>query len=200
VIADKTANPVFVASDLLSQAEHGTDSQVVLVAIDLSPSLLAEIEDQIDVQAKALPRVAIAKEAIKKSLIVQVATLEEGVEFSNEYAPEHLILHLEDSAGCVEKIDNAGSVFVGQFSPERQVIVSLHSQTHTDRQLRRLRFRYQPHPPNKRFRASILWSQHPLIPKTHYLPRTYRRWIKEARSYGRYISREGRVGSSRQCC
>lgn len=121
VIADKSANPVFVASDLLSQAEHGTDSQVVLVAIDLSSKLLDEIEEQIDIQAKALPRVAIAKEAIKKSLIVRVASLKEGVDFSNEYAPEHLILHLEDSAGCVKDIENAGSVFVGQFSPERYV-------------------------------------------------------------------------------
>ena len=121
VIADKTANPIFVASDLLSQAEHGTDSQVVLVAISLPSKLLSEIEEQIDIQAKALPRVEIAKEAIKKSLIVMVDSLEEGVAFSNEYAPEHLILHLEDSAGCVEKIDNAGSVFVGQFSPESYV-------------------------------------------------------------------------------
>ena len=122
VIADKTANPVFVASDLLSQAEHGTDSQVVLVAIDMSEKLLDEIEEQIDVQARALPRVEIAKQAIKKSLIVQVASLKEGVDFSNEYAPEHLILHLEDSAGCVKDIENAGSVFVGQFSPERYVL------------------------------------------------------------------------------
>lgn len=121
MIADHTANPVFVASDLLSQAEHGTDSQVVLVAINLSASLLSQIEEQIDVQARALPRVAIAKEAIKKSLIVKVATLKEGVDFSNEYAPEHLILHLEDSAGCVKDIENAGSVFVGPFSPERSV-------------------------------------------------------------------------------
>jgi hypothetical protein len=200
VIADKSANPVFVASDLLSQAEHGTDSQVVLVAIDLSPSLLAEIEDQIDVQAKALPRVAIAKEAIKKSLIVQVSTLEEGVDFSNEYAPEHLILHLEDSAGCVAKIDNAGSVFVGQFSPERYVPLSFPQPYPSNNQLRRLRFRNQSHPPNKRLRPSILWSEHFVIPKTHYLPRTHCRWIKEARSHGRYISREGRVGSSCECC
>jgi phosphoribosyl-ATP pyrophosphohydrolase/phosphoribosyl-AMP cyclohydrolase/histidinol dehydrogenase len=104
---------------LLSQAEHGTDSQVVLVAINLSSSLLSAIEEQIDIQAKALPRVAIAREAIKKSLIVKVETLEEGVAFSNEYAPEHLILHLEDASGCVEKIDNAGSIFVGPYSPER---------------------------------------------------------------------------------
>jgi phosphoribosyl-ATP pyrophosphohydrolase/phosphoribosyl-AMP cyclohydrolase/histidinol dehydrogenase len=124
VIADKTANPIFVASDLLSQAEHGTDSQVVLVAIDLSSQLLSEIESEIDKQAKALPRVEIAKQAIQKSLIVNVKTLEEGVEFSNDYAPEHLILHLEDSAGCVEKIENAGSVFVGEFSPESYVFSS----------------------------------------------------------------------------
>jgi phosphoribosyl-ATP pyrophosphohydrolase/phosphoribosyl-AMP cyclohydrolase/histidinol dehydrogenase len=118
VIADKSANPIFVASDLLSQAEHGTDSQVVLVAIDLSDSLLREIELQIDEQARALPRVAIAKEAIKKSIIVKVASLEEGMAFSNEYAPEHLILHLEDSKGAVRQVENAGSVFVGAFSPE----------------------------------------------------------------------------------
>ncbi len=103
----------------MSQAEHGTDSQVVLVAIDLSIELLAQIEAQIDIQAKALPRVKIAREAIKKSLIVSVPTLEEGIAFSNEYAPEHLILHLEDAPGAVEKIDNAGSIFVGPFSPER---------------------------------------------------------------------------------
>lgn len=118
VIADSTASPVFVASDLLSQAEHGTDSQVVLVAISLSSQLLSEIEDQIDIQAKALPRVAIAKEAIRKSLIVTVDTLDQAMEFSNDYAPEHLILHLADSAGAVGMVDNAGSVFVGPFSPE----------------------------------------------------------------------------------
>ena len=102
----------------MSQAEHGTDSQVVLVAVDLSTELLAEIEKEVDVQARALPRVKIAREAIKKSLIVSVSTLEEGIAFSNEYAPEHLILHLEDAPGAVEKIDNAGSIFVGAFSPE----------------------------------------------------------------------------------
>jgi phosphoribosyl-ATP pyrophosphohydrolase/phosphoribosyl-AMP cyclohydrolase/histidinol dehydrogenase len=118
VIADHTANPVFVASDLLSQAEHGTDSQVVLVGINLTETHLAEIERQIDVQARALPRVKIAREAIKKSLIVLVESVDEGVQFSNEYAPEHLILHLENASGVVEKIDNAGSIFVGSYSPE----------------------------------------------------------------------------------
>ncbi|ORY21977.1 putative histidinol dehydrogenase [Naematelia encephala] len=118
VIADKTASPIFVASDLLSQAEHGTDSQVVLVAIDLTEDHLAEIEHQIDVQAHALPRVKIAREAIKKSLIVKVDNLDRAIDFSNEYAPEHLILHLENASQVVEKIENAGSVFVGAFSPE----------------------------------------------------------------------------------
>ncbi|WWC62384.1 histidinol dehydrogenase [Kwoniella dejecticola CBS 10117] len=118
VIADHTANPIFVASDLLSQAEHGTDSQVVLVGINLTAKLLEEIEDQIDIQAKALPRVAIAREAIKKSVIVLVESQKEAIDFSNEYAPEHLILHLEEAEKAVEGIENAGSVFVGAFSPE----------------------------------------------------------------------------------
>lgn len=118
MIADETSNPVYVASDLLSQAEHGTDSQVVLVGINLSDKLLQDIEDQIDVQAKALPRVAIAREAIKKSLIVLCDSLEEGVGFSNEYAPEHLILQLQNASSVVPSIDNAGSIFVGQFTPE----------------------------------------------------------------------------------
>jgi phosphoribosyl-ATP pyrophosphohydrolase/phosphoribosyl-AMP cyclohydrolase/histidinol dehydrogenase len=102
---------VFVASDLLSQAEHGIDSQVVLVAIDLDASLLEEIEVEVDRQARALPRVDIIKQAIKN--------LDEAIAFSNEYAPEHLILHLVDSPGAVKMVNNAGSVFVGAFSPER---------------------------------------------------------------------------------
>ncbi|WVO15883.1 histidinol dehydrogenase [Cryptococcus depauperatus] len=118
VIADHTANPIFVASDLLSQAEHGVDSQVILVAISLTPQHLSAIEQQIDIQAKALPRVAIAREAIKKSVIVLVDDVKQGVAFSNEYAPEHLILHLENAQEVVKEIDNAGSIFVGAFSPE----------------------------------------------------------------------------------
>ena len=119
VIADKTANPVFVASDLLSQAEHGIDSQVVLVAIDLSTELLESIEQEVDKQANVLPRVDIIRQAIKKSLIVTVRDIEEAFKFSNEYAPEHLILHLEKSSDSVKLVNNAGSVFVGAFSPER---------------------------------------------------------------------------------
>lgn len=118
VMADSTANPVFVASDLLSQAEHGVDSQVVLVAINLTEKHLAEIEAEVDKQARALPRVEIARQAIAKSLIVLVDTQAEGIAFSNEYAPEHLILHLENAPAAVASIDNAGSVFVGAFTPE----------------------------------------------------------------------------------
>ncbi|GMK56382.1 hypothetical protein CspeluHIS016_0302220 [Cutaneotrichosporon spelunceum] len=118
VIADATANPTFVASDLLSQAEHGVDSQVVLVGIALTPAHLAAIEAEVEAQALALPRVEIARVAISKSLIVLADSLDEGMAFSNEYAPEHLILHLSDSPGAVASVENAGSVFVGAFSPE----------------------------------------------------------------------------------
>lgn len=118
VISDSTGDPVFVASDLLSQAEHGVDSQVVLVGINLTSEHLAAIEAEVDKQAHALPRVAIAREAISKSLIVLVDTQEEAMAFSNEYAPEHLILHLSDAPGAVAAVENAGSVFVGAFSPE----------------------------------------------------------------------------------
>lgn len=118
VIADKTGNPAYVAADLLSQAEHGPDSQVVLLAVDLAAEQLAAIEEQIHTQAMALPRVDIVKIAIKKSLIVECESVQEALEFSNDYAPEHLILHLEDSRGALKAIRNAGSVFVGPYSPE----------------------------------------------------------------------------------
>jgi phosphoribosyl-ATP pyrophosphohydrolase / phosphoribosyl-AMP cyclohydrolase / histidinol dehydrogenase len=119
VIADHTANPAFVAADLLSQAEHGIDSQVVLVAVSLSEQQVAAIEEEVDKQAKALPRVDIMRQSVAKSLIVKVVTVDEAFDFSNDYAPEHLILHLEDASDCVQKVQNAGSVFVGPFTPER---------------------------------------------------------------------------------
>jgi len=118
VVADSTANPAYVAADLLSQAEHGPDSQVVLAAINLSDELLSAIEDQIDEQARALPRVNIVRESIGKSIIVKASSVEEALDFSNDYAPEHLILHLEDAPAAVDLVQNAGSVFVGAFSPE----------------------------------------------------------------------------------
>ncbi|KAA1466450.1 histidine biosynthesis trifunctional-protein [Dentipellis sp. KUC8613] len=118
VVADHTCNPAFVAADLLSQAEHGVDSQVVLVTVDLPESTIDAIEAEVDKQANALSRVDILRQSIPKSIIVRTKTVEEALAFSNDYAPEHLILHLEDASARVALVENAGSVFVGPFSPE----------------------------------------------------------------------------------
>jgi phosphoribosyl-ATP pyrophosphohydrolase / phosphoribosyl-AMP cyclohydrolase / histidinol dehydrogenase len=112
-----------VAADLLSQAEHGVDSQVVLVAVNLPASTLAAVESQVDAQARALERVEIIRQSVEKSIIVQVDDIEPALAFSNDYAPEHLILHIDKAAAAVERVQNAGSVFVGPYSPERQVII-----------------------------------------------------------------------------
>lgn len=104
---------------MLSQAEHGVDSQVVLVAVNLTPEHLASIEQEVDDQAHALSRVDIVRQSINKSIIVKVANVDEAIAFSNDYAPEHLILHLENASQKVAQIDNAGSVFVGPYTPER---------------------------------------------------------------------------------
>ena len=119
VIADHTANPAFVAADLLSQAEHGVDSQVVLVAVNLTPEHLASIEKEVDDQAHALSRVDIVRQSISKSLAVKVSTVDEAIAFSNDYAPEHLIMHLENASQKLSLVDNAGSVFLGPYTPER---------------------------------------------------------------------------------
>lgn len=118
VIADKDANPAFVASDLLSQAEHGVDSQVILIAVDLDEKELQAIEDELHKQAMALPRVEIVRGAIAHSVTIQVKTVELAMEVSNEYAPEHLILQLKDAEKVSELVMNAGSVFIGQWTPE----------------------------------------------------------------------------------
>lgn len=110
-----------MAADLLSQAEHGVDSQVVLIAVNLSQTLLEDIEREVDTQAHALSRVDIVRESVGKSLIVQTRSIEEAFAFSNDYAPEHLILHLRNADEKVKLVQNAGSVFVGPFSPERYV-------------------------------------------------------------------------------
>ena len=118
VIADNTANSAFVASDLLSQAEHGTDSQVVLIAIDLSDEELVAIEDELHAQASALPRVEIVKAAIEHSVTLVVKDIKEAMMYSNQYAPEHLILQVKNAHDIVQKVQNAGSVFVGPWTPE----------------------------------------------------------------------------------
>ncbi len=116
VIADATANAVFVAADLLSQAEHGCDSQVVLITDSLA--LIEEVKKSLVRQLADLPRAAIAAEALEKSLFIIVDSLAEAFEVSNAYAPEHLILQVENAANYKEKIENAGSVFLGPWSPE----------------------------------------------------------------------------------
>ncbi|KAJ2904525.1 histidinol dehydrogenase-domain-containing protein [Zalerion maritima] len=118
VIADKEANPAFVASDLLSQAEHGVDSQVILIAVDLDEAGLRRIEDELHEQAMKLPRVDIVKGAISHSVTIQVTSVDEAMRISNDYAPEHLILQMKDADKVVDLVMNAGSVFVGAWTPE----------------------------------------------------------------------------------
>lgn len=118
VIADKEANPAFVASDLLSQAEHGLDSQVILISVDLDEKELQAIEDELHKQATALPRVEIVRGSIAHSVTIKVKTIEEAMEVSNEYAPEHLILQIKDAEQAAELVMNAGSVFIGHWTPE----------------------------------------------------------------------------------
>lgn len=118
VIADKTANPAFVASDLLSQAEHGVDSQVILIAVDLTEEELSAIEDELHSQANALPRVDIIRGAIGHSITISVSSISEAVRWSNHYAPEHLILQIASPHSVVPSIQNAGSVFIGPWTPE----------------------------------------------------------------------------------
>ena len=118
VVADKTANPAFVAADLLSQAEHGPDSQVVCIAVDLTEQQLFNIEDELDKQANALPRKDIVRGAIEHSVTLVVKNIEEAMELSNKYAPEHLILQVEKAEEVVGMVQNAGSVFIGPWTPE----------------------------------------------------------------------------------
>ncbi|KAG0141644.1 hypothetical protein CROQUDRAFT_725529 [Cronartium quercuum f. sp. fusiforme G11] len=118
VIADESANPIFVAADLLSQAEHGPDSQVILLAVNLPDDRLSAIEVEIESQAMRLPRLSIIEQSIPKSLIIRVNSIEQAFDLSNDYAPEHLILHLPRASQYLPRIRNAGSVFLGGFSPE----------------------------------------------------------------------------------
>ncbi|KAI9876156.1 MAG: trifunctional histidinol dehydrogenase [Pleopsidium flavum] len=118
VIADKTANPASVASDLLSQAEHGPDSQVVLLAVDLNDKQLAAIEDELDAQANALPRKDIVRGAIEHSVTIVVKDIHVAMFWSNQYAPEHLILQIDNAEAVVPMVQNAGSVFIGHWTPE----------------------------------------------------------------------------------
>ena len=116
VIADESSIPAFVASDLLSQVEHGTDSQVILLSN--SESVINEINIEIEKQLKELPRNEIAKIALQNSKSILLNSIDEAIDFSNFYAPEHLILSVENVENFTDKITNAGSVFLGNYSPE----------------------------------------------------------------------------------
>lgn len=116
VCADETADPEFVAADLLSQAEHGVDSQVVLVAF--SKDFVQQVETAVSEQLQALPRKEIAEKALENSVAIVVETRTEALDMINHYAPEHLILALEDVTAFSEGIINAGSVFLGNYTPE----------------------------------------------------------------------------------
>ena len=116
VLADASANPVFVAADLLSQAEHGVDSQAMLVTT--SEDLLLEVVEEVERQLIELPRWEIAAKSLSNSKLILVRDMKEALELTNEYAPEHLIVETESHTEVAERVVNAGSVFLGSYSPE----------------------------------------------------------------------------------
>lgn len=206
VIADKDANPAFVASDLLSQAEHGVDSQVILIAVDLTEEQLKAIDDEVHNQAMALPRVDIVRGSIAHSLTVQVKTIDEAMRVSNEYAPEHLILQIKDAPSVVDKVMNAGSVFIGQWTPESVGDYSA-GVNHSLRMWQTLL------PPNFLLfvvlvpRANIsdsdvwlcqavLWRQPRLLPEAHHLLQPHRRGPQERRIRCHAARQGGGAGGS----
>lgn len=116
VLADETANPAFVASDLLSQAEHGADSQVILITT--SELLAKHVVEEVALQTAKLPRKDIAEKALENSKIILVKDMQEAIRITNEYAPEHLIISTMEYREVAEQIINAGSIFLGHLTPE----------------------------------------------------------------------------------
>jgi histidinol dehydrogenase len=116
VIADAGANAAFVAADLLSQAEHGPDSQVILVSD--APALVDAVQAQLGEQLAALPRAELARRALEASRLIEVDDLDTAFDISNDYAPEHLILALREARRWLPRVEAAGSVFLGDFAPE----------------------------------------------------------------------------------
>lgn len=116
VLADETANPTFVAADLLSQAEHGADSQAVLIST--SEKLVEEVEREVARQLAELPRQEIAAKALQWSKLIVVRTMEEAMAMTNAYAPEHLIIEAADYLTLAKQVEHAGSVFLGSLTPE----------------------------------------------------------------------------------
>ncbi len=116
IIADETSNPDFVAADLLSQAEHGVDSQVILVSNN--DAVIKKVTNKLEKQLNELPRKEIAEKALENSRMLFFSTIEKCIEFSNKYAPEHLIIASEKAENFINKVTNAGSVFLGNYSCE----------------------------------------------------------------------------------
>jgi histidinol dehydrogenase len=116
IVADQTANPEFVAIDLLSQAEHGPDSQVILITTE--EALITNVQDQIDLLIESLPRKDLAKRSLAHSQLILLENMDSAMDLVNTYAPEHLILMVSDPHALGSKIKNAGSVFIGSFTPE----------------------------------------------------------------------------------
>ncbi|HHW4679163.1 MAG TPA: histidinol dehydrogenase [Xylella sp.] len=116
VIADAGAHSAFIAADLLSQAEHGPDSQVLLLSD--SDALIAAVQAALAIQLESLPRAEIARQALVQSKLIKVTTLDDAFEISNRYAPEHLILALREPRLWLDRIEAAGSVFLGDYTPE----------------------------------------------------------------------------------
>jgi histidinol dehydrogenase len=116
VIADGGANPAFVAADLLSQAEHGPDSQVIAISDDAA--LLDAVAAQVDAQLEALPRADIARRALAGSRLIRAGSTAQALAISNDYAPEHLILAVREPRGWLPQVRAAGSVFLGDWAPE----------------------------------------------------------------------------------
>jgi histidinol dehydrogenase len=116
VIADAGASAISVAADLLSQAEHGADSQVILLSE--SQPLIDEVSEEVERQLATLPRAALARQSLEHARLIRVGDLDSAFAISNDYAPEHLILALRDAEACLPKVQRAGSVFIGDHAPE----------------------------------------------------------------------------------
>ena len=116
VIGDEKANPAFVAADLLSQAEHGSDSQVIFVST--SKQCIDRVQVELEYQLQQLPRRALAEASLENSLLIEVKSIQEALEICNDYAPEHLILQIQNAREFSFQIESAGSVFLGEWTPE----------------------------------------------------------------------------------
>jgi histidinol dehydrogenase len=116
VVADAYAQPAFIAADLLSQAEHGPDSQVLLVST--SSEMIERVQTELKLQLQQLPRKEVAEKALLNSKAILLATAEEVMALINQYAPEHLILQVENTEAYIQQVVNAGSVFIGPYTPE----------------------------------------------------------------------------------